>query len=361
MKKLFIAALALASVVACSKDDNATIFDESKKTVELTILNGGGSTRAITDASSDATFECAGVADLTVLFADRAGKVVETRALNAAATKVAGTAGEDGLVPTTYSFHHLPETVQQVAVIALRGNANPGTLDAARAIWTTETPDAEVANIVVYGESGQMSQDGFCKVEGDTEYPLFKGAVRVAPAHTRFEVLSFQCTDLGENEYGYSKITLNSMKVVDTNYSQTLNKVLASKDDVATANGENESGKAWSWNWMATSTDFSNAPVFAAAPVAAKELEVAMTVVGKNYTVAIPEKTLSIVGYEKNGEEITEFAPENIYKLTVPFTEANIDTTDAYICVNVDVTIAKWVINTITPVFGTNPPATPAE
>ncbi len=356
MKKLFIAALALASVVACSKDDNATIFDESKKSVELTILNGGGSTRAITVASSDETFECAGVNDLTVLFADKAGKVVETRALNAAATTTPGTAGADGLVPTTYSFHRLPETVQQVAVIALRGNSSPATLADARNIWVTETEAAEVANIVVYGESGQMSQDGFCKVEGDTEYPLFKGAVRVAPAHTRFEVLSFQCTDLGQNEYGYSQITLNEMAVVGTTYKQSLNKVLASKDDIATANGENESGKAWSWNWVAAKNDLS------AAPVAAKELEVSMTVVGKNYTVAIPEKTLSIVGYQKDGQDITKFKAENIYKLTVPFTEANIDTTDAYICVDVDVTIAKWVINTITPVFGTNPtPATPAE
>ena len=352
MKKLFIAALALASVVACSKDDNATIFDESKKSVELTILNGGGSTRAITNASSDETFVCAVAADLTVLFADKAGKVVETRALNAAETTTPGTAGADGLVPTTYSFHRLPETVQQVAVIALRGNASPATLTNARNIWVTETPNAEVANIVVYGESAVFSDpDGNCVKVDDVEYPLFKCSVRVAPAHTRFEVLSFQCTDLGENEYGYSQITLNEMAVVGTTYKQPLNKVLTSKNDIATANGENETGKAWSWNWVAAKNDLS------AAPVTPKELEVSMTVVGKNYTVAIPEKTLSIVGYQKDGQNITEFKAENIYKLTVPFKEANIDTTDAYICVDVDVTIAKWVINTITPVFGTNPPA----
>ena len=352
MKKLFICALALASVVACSKDDNATIFDESKKSVELTILNGGGGTRAITDASSDEAFECATAADLTVLFADKAGKVVETRALTAAETTKPGTAGDDGLIPTTYSFHRLPETVQQVAVIALRGNDSPATLTDARNIWVTETPDAEVKDIVVYGESAVFSDpDGNCVKVDDVEYPLFKCSVRVAPAHTRFEVLSFKCTDLGENEYGYSQITLNEMAVVGTTYKQSLNKVLTSKDDVATA-GE---GKAWSWNWVAAKNDLS------AAPVAPKELEVSMTVVGRNYTVAIPEKTLSIVGYQKGGEDITEFKAENIYKLNVPFLEANIDTTDAYICVDVDVTIAKWIVNTITPVFDTNPPATPAQ
>ncbi len=134
------------------------------------------------------------------MFADRAGKVIETRALTSEAKT------EDG----TYTFHKLPETVQQVGVIALRGNATPATLAAAEAIWQTPTTDAEVANIVVYGASGQMTESGKCPVDG-VQYPLFKGKVEVAPYHTRFEVLSFQCTDLGQNEYGYSKITLNKM------------------------------------------------------------------------------------------------------------------------------------------------------
>ena len=77
-----------------------------------------------------------------------------------------------------------------------------------------------------------------------------------------------------------------------------------------------------------------------------------MTVTGKNYTVAIPKKTLTINGYkDKNGEAITTFERGNIYKLEIPFLEKNIDKTDNYICVDVDVTIAQWTINTITPSF----------
>ena len=342
MKKLFICAMALAAFVSCSKDDSATVLESSQKSIELTILNGGSTTRAITDASADTNFECASAGDLTVLFMDRAGVVVTNRALSAATETEVGTAGADGLVPTTYSFHKLPEQVQQVAVIALRGNGVPTTLEAAKTLWKTETPDAQVANIVVFGESGQLTENGKCEVDG-INYPLFEGSVRVAPAHTRFEVLSFQCTDLGQNTYGYSKIVLDDMKF--NTYTQTLGKTLASASDIATANGEGETGQAWSWNWIAT----PNA-------VAASELEVNMTVTGKNYTVAIPKKTLSIVGYkDKNQQDITSFEAENIYKLTVPFLEANIDSTEAYICVDVDVTIAKWIVNTMTPVFGTNP------
>ncbi len=328
MKKLFVAVLAIAGLVACNNEPE-TIFNSSMKSVALTIANSNEATRAITDASATTDFECAAAADLTVLFADQSGKVVETRNLTAGDNK-------NG----TYSFHKLPETVQQVGVIALRGNAAPATLDAAEAIWKTETLEAQVANIVVYGKSGQMTQNNTCLVDG-VNYPLFEGEVRVAPYHTRFEVLEFKCTDLGKNEYGYSKITLDKM-TYGGQYVQELDKELLDNTTVATA-GE---GKAWSWNW---------APEKAAA-----NLVVDLIVEGKGYTVAIPNKTLTINGYQDDkGQPITTFECENVYKLKVPFLEANIDATDAYICVNVEVEIAKWVVNTITPTFGTNP--TPAQ
>lgn len=328
--KLMCAALALVAFAACNKQEVDTVLSTSKKTVALTIMNGGAATRAITTASADANFDCASANDLTVLFADAAGKVVETRLLTNASSTEVGTADDEGLVPTTYSFHKLPETVQQVGVIALRENTAPASLNAAEELWKKETPDAEVANIVVYGTT-TLTQNNTCEVDGEN-YPLFEGAVRVAPAHTRLEILSFQCTDLSQNEYGYSQITLEKM-TYGSNYTQDLGKTLNSKDDIATAGD----GKAWSWNFI--------------APETPEELVVDLTVVGKNYTVAIPEKTITINGYQKDGEAITEFSAENIYKLTVPFLEENIDKTDAYICVNVEVAIAKWVINTITPVF----------
>lgn len=334
MKKLLLSLAALAMIaVGCEKNEN--ILSTSEKSVGLTILNGGSGTKAVTAPSGNDNFECAKAAELTVLFADKAGKVVETRALTEATTTTQGTAGADGLTPTTYTFHRLPETVQQVAVIALRSNSAPTTLANAEALWKTETKDAEIANIVVYGASGQMTQNNTCLVDG-VNYPFFEGKVRVAPAHTRLEVTSIQCTDLGENEYGYSKITLDKMTFGGTDV-QTLGNVLASKADVATA-GENE---VWSWNWI--------------APKNAANLVVDLTVEGKNYTVAIPKKTLTINGYKKDGQAITQFAVENIYKLAIPFKESNIDATDAYICVDVEVTIAKWVVNTLTPSFATDP------
>lgn len=332
MKKLFVAVLAIAALAACNKEE-APILNTSKKSVSMTILNGGEATRAITDASDDENFECAGEADLTVLFADANGKVVESRALSAAEEKVEGKAEEGQLVPTTYTFHRLPETVMQVGVIALRDNVEPASLADAKGLWNTETKDAKVADIVVYGEDLELTPADYCAKVGDEEFPFFNAAVRVAPAHTRFEVLSFTCEDLGQTEYGYSQIDLVKMTMGAD--EQALNKTLTPENNSANA-GEDQ---AWSWNWI--------------APHAFSPITVDLVVTGKNYTVAIPEKTLTIDKLMNNGTEVTEFAVENIYKLNVPFYEKNIDATDAYICVDVEVTIAKWVVNTLTPVFKT--------
>ena len=327
MKKLFVAVLAIAGLVACNNEPE-TVFNSSEKSVALTIVNSNEATRAITDASPAENFVCADATELTVLFADANGNVKET-------ANLAEGKNENG----TYTFHELPEYIVKVGVIALRGKTAPATLAEADALWKADALDAKVDEIVVYGamdEDEVLIQDGTCKVD-HVEYPLYKGSVRVAPYQTRFEVLEFKCYDLNDAEYGYSKITLDDM-IYGGVYKQDLNKVLDSNTAVATA-GE---GKAWSWTW--------------APEMAAKELLVNLTVEADDYHVAVPKKTLTITGYQdKDGKDITTFERENIYKLKVHFSEKNIDATDAYICVDVDVEIAEWVVNTITPVFGTNP------
>ena len=365
MKKLFVAVLALAALAACNKEEAPTLLESSKKSVSISILNGGLETRAITNASATANYACAEEGDLTVLFADNAGKVVASRLLSAADDEKPGTANEEGLVPTTYTFHKLPESVIKIGVIALRGNTAPNTLDQAWTLWTTEAKDAQVypnadSEVVVYGygdltrAQDENGNDAFCVV--DEKYPLFEGSVRVAPAHTRLEVLSFQCTDLGTNGnaadgvYGYSKITLNKM-TMGTDV-QNLGNVLDSADDIAYPNGD--STQAWSWNWLAYNDTVAKKSV--TKPFV--NLVVDLTVEGNGYDVPAPDKTLTInaMKYKKEDgtyEYVENFEPEHIYKLTVPFKEANIDTDNSFICVDVEVAIANWIVVTLEPEFAT--------
>lgn len=346
MKKLFVAVLAIAALAACNKEE-ATILNTSKKSVSVTILNGGDATRAITDETADTQFECAKADELKFIFADAAGNMVEVRTITA-------DVDQEG---NTYTFHKLPENVSKLGVIA-HGAATYASLAAAETAWKTEAVDANVADIIVYGSTtltraqDENGNDLFCTK--DQTYPLFEGAVRVAPAHTRFEVLSFQCEDLGQNEYGYSEIELVKMKFAGAAYEQALGQTLTAATDVATPSGVNvtDETKVWSWNWVARTAENADAPV---QLTDRGNLVVNLEVVGNNYTVPEPSKTLTITGYnDKDGNAITEFKPEYIYKLTVPFKEENIDATNSFICVDVEVTIAEWIINTMTPVFATN-------
>ena len=123
MKKLFIAALALASVVACSKD-GVSQLESSKKAVSITIANGTSTTRAVEEMAAFDTNDggvgsiqdqataaaCAETDELVVLFANNAGTVEE--AYSFAEAEATTTAGQ-----YTYTWHNVSESVTQGAVV----------------------------------------------------------------------------------------------------------------------------------------------------------------------------------------------------------------------------------------------------
>ena len=66
-------------------------------------------------------------------------------------------------------------------------------------------------------------------------------------------------------------------------------------------------------------------------------------------------KTVTINSYKVGNKTIETFDAQNIYKFNIDFSEDNIDKTNNYICVDVDVTIAQWVINDVEVGFQTTP------
>ena len=127
MKKLFIAAMALATIVSCSKDDGDAVLTSSKKAVEISISNYTPETRVIENPIAtnveayarvgtieslvaDDALAAAAADQLVVLFANNANKVEQAFAL-------------EGLSPTDgnkYRFHDIKESVTQVAVVAVK-------------------------------------------------------------------------------------------------------------------------------------------------------------------------------------------------------------------------------------------------
>ncbi|MBQ7787745.1 MAG: hypothetical protein IJ378_06240 [Alistipes sp.] len=362
MKKLFIAAMALATIVSCSKDDGDAVLTSNKKSVAITIANQVPVSRAVTSpagSSADLDLTSTSADKLVFIFADSRGNRVTALDINDA---VASTVDN----VTTYTFHSLDQTVAKVGVIAngvttYTKNNSPASLKAAEDEWMKETTDCEYKQIIVYGSDDLTraknadDTDATCEVN-HVEYPLFEAEVFVEPYHARIEIPSVSCTDMGEDEYGYNKLTVNSL-TLNGKYSQPVGVQFDVTKTPAVTSASAGPDKTWSWNIH--QQDVSD------LVVSIKLVE------GKNWTIpaGTEDTSVTVVGYtpdssykttdniqtaEDGTKTIKQFLRGEIYRLSIPFSESNIDNSDNKICANVKVHIANWVIVPVTPVFGTN-------
>lgn len=350
MKRFFIAALALVAVVGCSKDDEgASILETSKKSVAIKIQNALPAGRGVTTPAPATGAACTKAEDLVFGFVDGAGQVLT-------ALTVADATVVDGI----YTFHGIPQQVSEVFAIANGAAASkitksncPTTLAAAHDMWRAQTVDVEWNEIIVFGHSPAKhkkdanDEEMFCEVDGH-KYPLFEASLTVVPNHARLEIGQVKCTDLGTK---YSEITLNSM-VLATNLTQSFGQsgiVLTPEANAAVAGG----GKVWSWNLSKPASDNIYRP----------DLDLHVTVKGKDWTVpaGTENRMVRVVDYKApanyantdnvlNGN-LRYFVPGEIYTMNLDFSESNIHTESDNLCVNVNVTIANWIIVPVTPVF----------
>lgn len=355
MKKLFIAAMALATIVSCSKDGTDTELTSKMKSVSITIENAQNVTRGVTAPTGNSNFACATNKTLSVVFTDRNENLVKSYAL----TEGKGS----GLV---YTFHALPESVTGFFVIGTGGGkiANlPTSIDAAVEMWKDESAVVNKENtaVVVYGACTDLGTPTDCTdPDSGEKYKLYKGSVTVAPYLARVEISAITCNDLGaaniDNDpltLGYETLTLRELAIAD-DMKETFNNVTmtanitgtpAAAQPVSTNAGE---GKVWSWN---------------VTPGKASDYLVSLTldVASDYYKVNSPTRTIKATSY--NGvsgagvtanQAVAEFQSGHIYKMTVPFSEQDLHDNSTSICVEVTVTIQDWVVNFITPVFGNN-------
>lgn len=387
MKKLFIAAMALATIVSCSKDEAPVQVDLSNKSVKVTINNLASSTRAAAGETANGKEEaCADASELIFLFCDAAGKKVEARQLSQAQIETPdGTLDTENPGKKAYIFHKLPENVTQIGVIANVTSA-PKSLADAVALWQNEANlvAKEYTDVVAYSipqnDNGiALVQSGTCTVgEGENQhtYPLFEANVTITPYMARIEIGHIGCKDLAsvDNE-GYSKIGVTSLSLaggdlaIDSDINGTATPASATNkpytvtmgtfanadavtgDYALTAAHEAEDDNnvitpktgadCWSWNIL---------------PQKVSDLTTNIYVVGNGYKVPTgsENKTVTINSYKVENQTIETFDAQNIYKFNIDFSEDNIDETNNYICVDVDVTIAQWVVNDVEVGFHTN-------
>ena len=346
MKKLFIAAMALATIVSCSKDDEPTL-DSSKKSISISIENMVNGTRGVTTPSAEADYKVADAEDLYVAFCNANGAIV-----GGIHQLTTGSPENDG----AYTFHALPETVTQFFVF---GNDNGtlksyASLEAAETAWNnspTEQEDAQIKDVIVFGKSGTISYVSDCiDPEDGVKYQLFEGSATVKPNVARVEIKSIGCSDLGARDIDDNTTTMGFDKL------ELVKIALASMDedlssyDALTANivdGEATlvkvsptNGQVWSWN-------------FAGGAVTNYPLALTLDATSEAYTVTTPRRTVTATTYnDLDGNPVSTFDKSKVYKMDVVITEKNLLGNDTNICVAVTVTIGDWVINNITPNFG---------
>ena len=308
MKKIILSILAIAAFASCNKALIEQKPVDGVNSVEITIENAGAVTKAETSKAGENSAVCS-VNDLTALFADKNGNIVESMAF------------PSGTVGGAYVFNNVPSDVAKVAAIALRGNEVPATLAAAKTLAQNyEVVDGEYNSLVVFGQDlAPVVTDG-----------VLKATFTVAPLQARIEVNSIGTTYsfAGQPEYSafnFKTLTLDGYLNYAADLSAYALGVTRSKVEVG-------SGKAWSWNIKEQ---------------AVRNMVLALDIVGNGYTVAVPERTLTITTYKVNGEAIEKFEAGNIYRFDILFGEENFDeNSTSEVKVDVVMTIAKWTINT---------------
>lgn len=354
MKKYFIAALALVAAVACSKDDVANpVLDTSMKSVTLNIGNMATGVRsaiegAETEKGVNATASTKVDEKFFVMFAKADGTIVNVYQ-----------GGTNGNMPSlngsTYTFHKIPETVTQVAIIGNYTGTAPavgGDIDTYEAAWEAEseaTVKADYKALLAYGKDN-LANTGTCATvseHGNTlEYPLYTANVTVAPHKARIEITNIACDD--DEAYNlYSHIGVVSVEMAgvtggnsyvhyftafsNTNLpSDNVNNVLCKPSSKSIAP---QAGNVWSWN---------------IAPQATSNIVTELFVEGSGYTTAVPVRTVTITSYANGSTPITQFEAGKIYQFAIDFDAANIDNVENYICAKVAVTIKPWEVVPVT-------------
>ena len=432
MKKLFVCAMALAAFVSCSKDE-PTLLETSKKSVSINITNVVSDTRAAelvapaTSVSMDAAGSVGKVLtagknvvsatpeQLTFLFANDKGEIVEIKNYNDAIVEEGSTV--DGTTNVTHSlrFHNITEAATQIAVVKYGDMAAltvGNNLSKVRDEAASEALNKEIEldAITLYGAS-LLKAGGTCEYDGH-KFNLYTASVEVKPMFARVEISGIECNDLGNATYrmaknditepiadkGYDELTLNSIyfgtnkqytyawatkpvlygeytgNINDDNkgirpdyqdtriyaFDATASSTLADAATVTNANGDytaNSATTMLAWNIAPQA-----APSFTAATEDAEEVISNPMVLSLNthaYDFSNASKATTVT-VKKLGN-VANFEAGNVYRLYLEFGESNIDSFYDGICVDVEVIVQKWVVNIVTPQFGTNPPATPAE
>ncbi len=378
MKKLFVAVLAIAGLVACNNEPETVVVDSQNKSVAITIANANDDTRAAAGTTTPATettqAAVADAKDLNILFA--AGDVIlkEMPLVGEEGTHAEGNNGEYmyGKKPEgingNYFFHNVPASVTKVAIVRYETTDEGKDIDIvpgstklsevlALATDTALNEQREIDDVCLYGDATLGAKGSDCVEIDGVKYYVYPASVTVESKLARLEINNIECYDLGDDNddndlqtIGIDELTLKTLAWgADKSNTIDLTGVVlkGSFDGVNNDGAEDadytdrahklESGKVWSWNF---------------APEAFTNIELTMDAKAHTYQLPSTALTLTVTDLQYGSTFVkTEgYKANNIYQLDLRFSENNIGGQEG-VCVDVTVNIVDWTVNVVEPIF----------
>lgn len=392
MKKLFVAILALGALASCQKED-VPVVEAQNKTIEVSILNLVGESRAVVGGETAQGTEklCAEFGELNILFVEADGKIAWEDTLVAENDKmtddthnaidgeyVKDEAYENG----TRRWHNVPSSIRMIAVVRYETTDFPDGLvgkdlenDVLALASNMEKNVARPIETMVLCGYDALEDTGETHMVGESLYHIWKAEVNVAPAFARFEVRKIQCLELGDKngsedsrEYDFDELVLNSLT---WNYKPTSGAAVQysapadfgatlygsyvpaadytypyDKNTCTAATRSNEYNPEGAWSWNVLPGEFL-------------DLTLDIDAYAYNYQVSYKEDQsdrkfpLFVSGLSKSADGTADgntFEAGNIYHINLIFKQENIKTDDG-ICVDVVVTVNPWKVVERYPIY----------
>lgn len=371
MKKLFVAVLAIAGLVACNNEPETVVVESWNKSVAITIANANDDTRAAAGTTTPATANTqaavANATDLKILFA--AGDVIlkEMPLVGEEGTHAEGNNGEYmyGKKPEgingNYFFHNVPASVTKVAIVRYEtGDITivPGTTKLAEVLALAESTAVnetrEIDDVCLYGDATLGAKGADCVEIDGVKYYVYPASVTVESKLARLEINNIECYDLGDDNdddkletVGIDTLALKTLtwgadKSIDLNGvvlkgSYDGENIDGAVDADFTDRAHDIKPLVWSWNF---------------APEAYTNIVLSMHAEAFDYQLPNEELTLTVTDLQYNGKSVKSegYKANNIYQLDLRFSEDNIGGQEG-VCVDVTVTIVDWTVNVVTPIF----------
>ena len=351
---LGLAGLAFA---ACSSDDEVSNFDNGEKQSVVIKIGNEATSRALEQTpQSEGQIK---VGDVTVFYAQD-GAVYLSKTIKKEKTEEYNKLFNEG-----YVEHNLPASINQVYVAAnITDIEGLKSLEAIQNKVLAVSGQQDFNNIALFGTDTELTDD---KVNTDDKGHTItkKAELTINPLVSRIEINKVQCMDLGNI---YNEITLKSIGLL--NVFENVNIAGTGSNDLTLANvlepgsakKENKYifGEPNHWAWDAISnvkftqadnvypTDGKVVAYHFAANDIKNDIEVRVYLDATKDGVINPVNHIVIAKFPK-----TTFAPGKIYQVGLVFNEANIGPWDPSQtqCIQVNVTVQKWEVETLTPQY----------